>query len=601
MELPTADVRRFLAAAFSDEELDALCFDYFPRVYDDFASGMTKGQKIQALIEHCQRHGHMDSLAGALQKERGEQYTECFASAPAAAEIRRQPRDPRQVFISHARLDADFAHRLAEDLRGRGWAVWIAPESIRPGEKWVAAIERGLAESGIFLTVMTPNALQSRWVETETHNAIASEHEGQVRVIPLLAAPCDVTGLLKTYQQVSFLRSYEDGLTQLIGVLGGRPAEEEDQKPIEVPKRAVIQTVRSRFLMLWVAVLAVIVVVVVIMAKLIFPSPPAAPAAEATATASAPATQAPGLVGTQAVTPSSEVLTAVATITSSVGVSPNLVLDLGLGVTMEFVYVPGGEFMMGSNPAKDKAARSDEQPQHKVYVSDFYVGKHEVTVAQFASFVQATGYKTIAEKEGSGYAWTGSAWELVSGADWRHPSGPNSDIAQKADRPVTQISWDDAVAFSQWLAQMTGQDVHLPTEAEWEKACRGAEGSIYPWGDDFDSAKANTSEGGVGTTTPVGKYSPGGDNPYGASDMAGNVWEWGEDWYTSDEYENRMASGSPANNPTGPTSGNVRVMRGGSWLNDQGYARCSSRFRGLPAYRGSYLGFRVVVRPAPVS
>ncbi len=557
MELPTADVRRFLAAAFSDEELDALCFDYFPRVYDDFASGMTKGQKIQALIEHCQRHGHMDSLAGALQKERGEQYAEWFASAPAAAEIPRRPRDPRQVFISHARLDAEFAHRLAEDLRNRGWAVWIAPESIRPGEKWVAAIERGLAESGIFLAVVTPNALQSRWVKTETQDAIAAEHEGQVRVIPLLAAPCDVTGLLKTYQQVSFLRSYEDGLSQLIGVLGGRPAEGEDQKPVEAPKRPVIQSIRSRW-MLWVALLAVLAVAAVIVIKLIIPSPSAAPAA-----------QAPGLVGTQAVTPSSQVLTAAAAVTSSAGVSPDLVLDLGLGVTMEFVYVPGGEFVMGSNPLNEEGARQDEYPPHTVSVSGFYIGRTEVTRRQFASF---------ALDERSGYT-------IPSAAEFEYP--------------VADASWYSATEFADWMTGKTGWTVRLPTEAEWEMACRNSDGRIYPWGNVFDSTKANTIEGGPDATTRVGKYSPAGDSFYGAADLAGNVWEWVADWYGQDTYGEQANANPPVLDPQGPASGQGRVLRGGSYHQNKYKARCATRYGYPPAGGLVDTGFRVVAVPPP--
>ncbi len=198
-------------------------------------------------------------------------------------------------------------------------------------------------------------------------------------------------------------------------------------------------------------------------------------------------------------------------------------------------------------------------------------------VAQFAAFVQATGYKTAAEKAGGGRVWTGSAWELVSGADWQHPSGPNSDVGQKADHPVTQVSWDDAVAFAQWVSQVTGRNVRLPTEAEWEKAARGTDGRIYPWGDIWDKTKLNSFEGGRGDTTQVGKYSPEGDSPYGAADMAGNVWEWTADWYGETEYKDRTASGQSITDPTGPASGDYRVVRGGSWYNTQ-----NSRPRVLP-------------------
>ena len=233
----TADLRRFLVDAFSDEELKALCFDYFRDVYDDFTTGMTKTQMIQILIERCVRRDALANLEAALRAERPEQYEKRFGAAappvPPAAPVEPAPadpadtgRDPRQVFISHAtRQDADFAHRLAADLAIAGWRPWIAPDSILPGEKWVEAIGRGLDGSGVFVVALTPAAVASRWVRNETNAAIELENRGEVQFIPLDVAACSVPILWNGYQRVSFRGRYEDGLRMLLARLGGKQVD----------------------------------------------------------------------------------------------------------------------------------------------------------------------------------------------------------------------------------------------------------------------------------------------------------------------------------------------------------------------------------------
>jgi formylglycine-generating enzyme required for sulfatase activity len=158
------------------------------------------------------------------------------------------------------------------------------------------------------------------------------------------------------------------------------------------------------------------------------------------------------------------------------------------------------------------------------------------------------------------------------------------------------VTWNDSVAFSEWMSTKTGKTIRLPTEAEWEKACRSADGRIYPWGDMFDPQKLNSSEGGAGGITPVGKYSLAGDSPYGAADMSGNVWEWVADWYDETEYQNRSQPASPSKDPTGPESGTFRTLRGGAFDNDRDNARCAYRSRDDPVYGFNLNGFRVVVR-----
>ena len=141
-------LRQYLVDKFGDEDLEVFCADYFRPVHDQFAQGMTKGQKVHLLLEYCRRHDLLSVLLEDLRKVRPEQVAQLFPQVAAQPVVPVQPpqvhlRNPRQVFISHAHEDAEFAHRLASDLQQRGWPVWIAPESIRPGERWVAAINRG--------------------------------------------------------------------------------------------------------------------------------------------------------------------------------------------------------------------------------------------------------------------------------------------------------------------------------------------------------------------------------------------------------------------------------------------------------------------------
>ncbi|RMD96907.1 MAG: TIR domain-containing protein [Bacteroidetes bacterium] len=220
MNHETNDIRRFIQNRFSDPELDSFCFDYFPDVKNNFTVGMSKSQKVQMLLEHCQKHGRWQDLRAALERERPAAFAQEVGSAPQVVPPPQpgQPpqRNPRQIFISHAHQDADFAHRLADDLQQRGWQPWIAPDSIRPGEKWVEAINRGLAESGIFVLVLTPDAVNSGWVRDETNVAIELQREGKLRLLPLLLKPCDLPPLWRVYQQIPFQTDYDKGLEALL-------------------------------------------------------------------------------------------------------------------------------------------------------------------------------------------------------------------------------------------------------------------------------------------------------------------------------------------------------------------------------------------------
>ncbi len=230
------------------------------------------------------------------------------------------------------------------------------------------------------------------------------------------------------------------------------------------------------------------------------------------------------------------------------------------------VWVPAGAFLMGSDKNKDSKAVKDELPQHFIILSGYWIGRFPVTVAQWKMFVKESGYR----------------------ADDKSLQDPDN-------HPVRYVNWNDALTYCNWLSEKSGLPVTLPNEAEWEKAARGpssgsGDGRIYPWGNEFDKDRCNTSESRIENTTPVGKYSPAGDSPYGCADMAGNVWEWTRSKFKP--YPYKADDGRESLEGT-----DLRAVRGGSWGYRQGSARVSNRHDNDPDFRDDYKGFRLVVRP----
>jgi iron(II)-dependent oxidoreductase len=215
----------------------------------------------------------------------------------------------------------------------------------------------------------------------------------------------------------------------------------------------------------------------------------------------------------------------------------------------EMVAVAAGQFWMGSDDGGD-----DEEPRRRVALDGFSIDKFEVTKALYQKFMSATGRAA--------------------------PQYWNDSKFNDPQQPVVGVSWQDADAFCRWAGK------RLPTEAEWEKAARGKDGSKYPWGDTWDASRANSSESKLGATAKVGSY-PGGASPYGAHDMAGNVWEWVADWYDKDYYKR-----GPDRNPKGPDTGTNRVLRGGSWYDNPINLRAADRFNYPPGLRSIDIGFR---------
>lgn len=296
-------------------------------------------------------------------------------------------------------------------------------------------------------------------------------------------------------------------------------------------------------------------------------------------------------------------------------------------IDMQFVLVPAGEFLMGSDTSADTFKQtypqyerkrfeelSDEAPVHKVHITRaFYLGQHEVTVAQFRRFLAASAYQPESEADGTGgYGYNadydpkksarGDAFEGRNPKySWRDPG-----FSQGDSHPVVNVTWNDAIAMCKWLSAVEGKRYRLPTEAEWEYAARAGTRTQYYTGDDpqslfaaaniFDTHAAKNWEkwqsyalagsDGFAFTSPAGSFAP---NAFGLYDMHGNAWEWTADWHDDRYYAN-----SPAADPQGPSSGDVKVRRGGSWHTWSFYARSSYRNWNTPTTRYTLVGMRLL-------
>ena len=303
----------------------------------------------------------------------------------------------------------------------------------------------------------------------------------------------------------------------------------------------------------------------------------------------------------------------------------------------DMVWIPGGTFLMGSD-----AHYAEEAPARVVEVSGFWLGRTTVTNADYLRFVQETGYVTVAERPLDPADFPGAPvenlvpgsmvftrtpgpvdlrhlsqwWTWTPGANWRHPEGSGTDLVSRANHPVVHVAHEDARAYASWAG------LALPTEAQWEFAARGGiEGATYTWGDEPEGAGQRRAhywhgdfpwraDSGYGTTAPVGSYPP---NGYGLADMAGNVWEWTDDWYV----ETRFADLAPCCAPRDPRGGAPeesldprqpqfrmprKVIKGGSFLCADSYClryRPAARRPQMIDTGMSHIGFRCAAEPSP--
>lgn len=259
-----------------------------------------------------------------------------------------------------------------------------------------------------------------------------------------------------------------------------------------------------------------------------------------------------------------------------------------------WVTVPAGPFLMGSDEIRPNGRPSTAAPAHTVEVDTFRLARRPVSVAEFGRFVAATAYVTTAERAGSSWVWHGGEdittpdqdqfWKATPGTWWRAPRGPGSHVVGKDDHPVTHVSFLDAVQYCRWSG------TRLPTEAEWEKAARGTDGRKYPWGDTPPTPSSCNHTMHVGDTTPIGMF-PGAGGPYGAADMAGNVWEVMGNGYHRYPFDPHKVRTLRTKNGTEK----LGVIRGGSFYNncDPRGVLVWVRIYNQPDYSCYDMGFRV--------
>lgn len=258
------------------------------------------------------------------------------------------------------------------------------------------------------------------------------------------------------------------------------------------------------------------------------------------------------------------------------------------------IHIPAGPFLMGIGDQQiDQLARIDdlarkwkekghfhrEQPQHTVTLASYYIGKYPVTVREYRAFVVAGGYRIARTWTEAGWAWRESTGR-VQPAFWGEEKWSGDDRL-----PVVGVCWYEASAYCQWLREETGKCYRLPAEAEWEKAARGTDARLYPWGDEFEAWRCNTRASGLNRTVAVGQYSPAGESPYGCVGMGGNASEW-----TLSEYRSYPYAGEDGRNEEEGTG--ERVIRGGAWYKPALRARTVARGRNEPFFSDNDVGFR---------
>lgn len=463
-----------------------------------------------------------------------------------------------KIFISYSRKDLTFVKKLAFDLQDAGYDVWYDLTDLEGGDRWSVEISNAIKESNAFIVVVSPRSIESDWVEKEFLFA-SNQHK---RIIPILFEACDLPLWLLNIHYINVQgKNYETNFPYILEALKEEPGT-KDGKP------QAITVIKDKLDARWLAgglILVALILALVFGLPALLSGPEPTPTTEATQTPerSEPKSTATTVIETDTPIPSP-------TWTATLAVTPTLAPEVTVGGA-EMVLIPSGVFLMGT----EDSLSSDEQPVHFVGLVDFYIDKYEVTNAQYKKCLQEAKCE-----------WPENRHLLLD--------------ESMAGHPVVNVTWDMAQNFCSW------RGTRLPTEAEWEKAAGGGKGNDYPWGGKVSGKMLNfcdlnctrdNREKGVNDkytyTAPVGTY-PDGASPYGVLDMAGNVWEWTADWYSSRYY--RV---SPTENPTGPENGQYRVLRGGSWYDLPIGTRIYERYFRNPADRDTSIGFRCAKDATP--
>jgi formylglycine-generating enzyme required for sulfatase activity len=467
------------------------------------------------------------------------------------------------IFISYSHKDIGYAQKLVKGLEQAGFSPWV-DERLDYGSQWPLELQEHLDTCEAFIVLMTPNSLASEWVQSELSRAKRKNKP----IFPLLLEGDETWLSVESTQYVDVrggILPSEKFYQQLAGITPRRsshlPVLETDLEPSS-PKPAVKKapfpgqpTITQEQIRVIVTIVGVFLLILAFRfgAPIFFSTPPTlTPTPGPTATMQQMKMTEPTLAPSQ--TP-----TTLPTLTPTP--FPSEIVD-GKGISM--VLVPAGKFTMGSENGD-----SNEKPVHEVYLDTYYFDKYEVTNAHYRDCVLADGCK--APLQATSFA-----------------RSDYYDSSQFDNYPVIYVSWEMARIYCDW------RGAHLPTEAEWEKAARGTDRRVYPWGAEINETRANY-DGLVGDTTAVGSYESG-KSAYGAYDMAGNVWEWVADWFQDNYY---VSLGNSAVNPQGPSNGQDKVLRGGSFYYSEYVTRSANRGWSNPADVGSGFGFRCAASVKP--
>ena len=482
-----------------------------------------------------------------------------------------------KVFLCHTSADKPAVRDLYRQLEKDGVDAWLDSEDLIPGQNWQIEIPAAVQDSDVVLICLSENSVNKEgYVQKEITFALDRAQEmpeGRIFLIPVRLEDCRVPQRLGSFQWVDLFS--ENGYERLMLALKLRAEQigtellgrrsffsrkvtkpvmvksKQDPTPAAPTKEKISQDtkvkklnsspkatkkpfkLRTGYIFVMIGAVATIIAAIIgspLIKSLLSQAP------EPKVTATFPIQVSP-----------------TETITSAPIPFPSGITD-PKGV--EMVLVPEGVFMMGSGI---ESAMSDEKPAHQVYLDDYYIDKYEVTYAL---------YKVCVEE---GYCD-------------QPASASRYDISKYMGHPVVYVDWNMAMSYCSW------RDARLPTEAEWEKAARGTDGRLYPWGSGIDTTSANYGNN-LGDTKPIGTY-PIDVSPYGVYDMAGNVAEWVADWYDENYYAN-----SPDHNPLGPEDGDARVVRGASWHSSERLLRSASRSWYFSTHSGTDIGFRCANSP----
>ena len=465
------------------------------------------------------------------------------------------------IFISYSHNDSRYAHQLADSLQAEGFDVWIDAR-IDYGAQWPYEIQKQLDSCDAFILIMTPRSFASEWAQSELQRA-----KRKLKPIFPLLLEGDEPWLSVESTQYYDVRGETSPDANFYSALGRVVSRQAGQavplpaaggiKPLKQRSRSLLPKMRTEILIAIVGALATLLVVAtpILWSSLSERANPPLTDNVTSPTLSAEETQASAAV-TEPPVEASEI--------------PN-------PSDIPMVLIPAGGFTMGSDNVDEALAECqsyysgcdsswfiEEQPAHTVYLDDFYIDVYEVTNSLYAECVNAA----VCEPP------------TYVGSETRESYYNNSEFEHY---PVIFVDWNMAETYCEWRA------ARLPTEAEWEKAARGDDGRIYPWGDELDPAALNFNQE-IGDTVEAGNYDEG-TSPYGLYDMAGNVWEWVADYYSGTYYQD-----SPSSNPPGPEAGQAHVLRGGSWYDPAFLSRATSRLK-EPEPVGNNFGFRCARDP----